>query len=153
MSRKRIIKMDFHARRDSFPENRRFLCILVAVNLFLFILSPCVNGREFTVKRTINEYKMTVTLSQNPPILGKNNIKIEIKDSLGEPVTDASPIVNYFMPPMPGMPPMNYKVKATPDKSEYNATMDLIMEGPWNITVMAKVAGKRLKMTVLIDVR
>ena len=113
MSRKRIIKMDFHARRDSFPENRRFLCILVAVNLFLFILSPCVNGREFTVKRTINEYKMTVTL----------------------------------------MPPMNYKVKATPDKSEYNATMDLIMEGPWNITVMAKVAGKRLKMTVLIDVR
>ena len=92
---------------------------------------------------------MTVTLSQNPPILGKNNIKIEIKDSLGEPVTDASPIVNYFMPPMPGMPPMNYKVKATPDKSEYNATMDLIMEGPWNITVMAKVAGKRLKMTVL----
>ena len=99
MSRKRIIKMDFHARRDSFPENRRFLCILVAVNLFLFTLSPCVNGREFTVKRTINEYKMTVTLSQNPPILGKNNIKIEIKDSLGEPVTDDSAIVNKSAKP------------------------------------------------------
>ena len=135
------------------PDKRRFLRLLFTVNLLFFVLVQYAHGRDFIVKRHVKGYKMTVTLSQNPPIIGKNDIKIEIRDSKGEPVTDAIATVNYFMPPMPGMPPMNYKIKAVPEDTEYTAIMDLIMEGPWNITILAKVAGSRLKMTVLIDVR
>jgi hypothetical protein len=145
--------MDSPSLDSATPGKRRFLRLLFMVNLIFFILVPYAHGRDFIVKKTIKGYKMTVTLSQNPPILGNNDIRIEIMDSNGKPVTDAIAIVNYFMPPMPGMPPMNYKVKAAPDDTEYNATMDLIMEGPWNINILAKVAGSRLKMTVLIDVR
>lgn len=135
------------------PGKRKFFEIFLFAAFLIFFLVPAVQARNFVVKRTVKGFKMKVTLSQNPPILGDNDIKIEIKDPAGGHVTDAIAVVNYFMPPMPGMPPMNYKVRATPDKTEYTATMDLIMEGPWNITVMAKAAGKRLKMTVLIDVR
>jgi hypothetical protein len=145
--------MNISICRKLFSRKQIFFRLFLIVNSILFVFVPYVHGREFIVKRTLKGYKMVVTLSQNPPILGKNDIKIKIINSLGESVTDASATVNYFMPPMPGMPPMNYKVKATPTGSEYTAIMDLIMEGPWNIAVMVKVAGKRLKMTVLIDVR
>ena len=145
--------MDISKLVSAAQNKMRFLRLLFTVNLLFFVLVPHAHGRDFTVKRSVKGYQMTVTLSQNPPILGKNDIKIEIRDSKGEPVTDASVIVNYFMPPMPGMPPMNYKIKAVHEDTEYQATMDLIMEGPWNITILAKVGGNRLKMTVLIDVR
>ncbi|MFC1869045.1 FixH family protein [Thermodesulfobacteriota bacterium] len=123
------------------------------VNLLIMVFVTLAYGRDFTVRRNLKGYTMAVTIKRNPPILGKNDVKVEIKDSLGKYVVDAPVTVNYFMPPMPGMPPMNYRVKASPGASEYSATMDLIMKGPWNIVIMAKVAGKRLRMTVLIDVR
>ena len=123
------------------------------VKLLIMAIAYPAYGRDFKVKRTMQGYDLSVILSRNPPILGKNDIKIEIKDSLGNNVSNASVTVNYFMPPMPGMPPMNYRLNASPGGSEYMATMDLIMKGPWNIAIMAKVAGKRLRMTVLIDVR
>ena len=139
--------------RTSSDDRSFVLDILLVKFLLIVIFVVQAYGRDFTVKRTLRGYAMSVTIKQNPPILGENDIKIEIKDSDGKYVTDASVMVNYFMPPMPGMPPMNYKVKASKVGSRYDATMDLIMEGPWNIAVRAKVADKRLRMTVLIDVR
>jgi hypothetical protein len=85
--------------------------------------------------------------------MGKNNIRIEIKDARGQSVINHSVTVNYYMPPMPGMPPMNYTLKAVPNGSGYMATMDFIMTGPWNIVVKTTVSGKQLRLTVPIDVR
>lgn len=119
----------------------------------LAVLAAPAAGRDFTVRKTLQGYRVATTIKRNPPILGENEIRIEIKDAAGRYVTDAPVIVNYFMPPMPGMPPMNYRTKASADGTDYRAVMDLIMEGPWNIVVRAKVGGKRLRMTVLIDVR
>lgn len=96
---------------------------------------------------------MSTVLTRNPPVLGRNDVKVEIKDASGRPVSNAVVSINYFMPPMPGMPPMNYTVPAPLKGSEYTATMDLIMRGPWNIIVKGIVAGKLLRMTVVIDVR
>jgi hypothetical protein len=121
--------------------------------LLLMILVPMAHGRDFVVKRNLQGYTMEVSINRNPPILGKNDIKVEIRDSLGKHVVDAPVKVNYFMPPMPGMAPMNYTVKASPHDTGYGATMDLIMKGPWNIVIRADVAGKPIRMTVLIDVR
>ena len=105
------------------------------------------------MKRTVQGYTLNVAMNRNPPILGKNDLRVEIQDSQGKNVVDAAVTVNYFMPPMPGMAPMNYTLKAAPRDGGYSATMDLIMKGPWNIVVRASVAGKQIRMTVLIDVR
>ena len=50
--------------------------------------------------------------------------------------------VNYFMPPMPGMAPMNYTVKASPDRFGVQCDHGPDHEGPWNIVIKANVAGK-----------
>lgn len=131
---------------------KRYIRLAVA---FLLILpfATSAHAKELVVKRNLQGYALDVTMKRNPPILGKNDLRVEIKDSHGKDVLEAPVAVNYFMPPMPGMAPMNYTVKASPDRSGYSATMDLIMKGPWNIVIKADVAGKQLRMTVLIDVR
>lgn len=123
------------------------------VPLLLVVVVPTAYGKDFAVRRTVEGYTLDVVINQNPPILGKNELKVEIRDSLGKHVLDAPVTVNYFMPPMPGMAPMNYTVKASPHGSGYGVTMDLIMKGPWNIVIRANAGGKQLRMAVLIDVR
>jgi hypothetical protein len=126
---------------------------ILALALLVLILVNPVYGKDFAVRRTVDGYTLEVSINQNPPILGKNDIRVEIKDSTGKYVVDALVTVNYFMPPMPGMPPMNYTVKASPRSSGYGATMDLIMKGPWNIVIRGGIGNKQLRLVVLIDVR
>jgi nitrogen fixation protein FixH len=85
--------------------------------------------------------------------VAKNELLVGIKDALGKPVSDLKVMVNYYMPPMPGMAPMNYTVRASPKGDGYLVIMELIMTGPWNIVVKTSVAGKRLSATFPIDVR
>jgi hypothetical protein len=110
-------------------------------------------GGDYKVRRTMEGHTLDIALNRNPPIMGKNDIQIEIKDTGGQFVINSLVTVNYYMPPMPGMPPMNYTLKATPRGSGYFATMDFIMTGPWNIIIRTIVAGKQLRLTIPIDVR
>ena len=117
------------------------------------MVSTIAWGGDYKVRRTVEGHTLDITLNRNPPIMGKNEIRIEIKDTHGKFVTNNLVTVNYYMPPMPGMPPMNYTLKAVPHGSGYVATMDFIMTGPWNVVVKASTAGKQLRLTVPIDVR
>ncbi len=126
--------------------------ILIPLLLIVFAASAA-QGRDFMVRRKIDNYTIDVAINRNPPILGKNEIRIEIKDPSGKHIPNASVSVNYYMPPMPGMPPMNYTVKAVPAGSAYKAVMDLIMTGPWNIVIKAAAADKVLRFTIPIDAR
>ncbi|MCX5806059.1 MAG: FixH family protein [Proteobacteria bacterium] len=122
--------------------------------IFLFIVGMSIAyGRDYTVRRKIDGYTVDVSINRNPPIVGRNDLRVEIKDLLGKYVLNMPVTVNYYMPPMPGMPPMNYTVQASSRGSGYGATMDLIMTGPWNIVIRANTEGKPLRMTIPIDVR
>lgn len=121
--------------------------------LLVWIFVPMAYGRDFTVRRIVDGYTLDIAINRNPPVSGPNVLKVEVKDPQGKAVTHIPVMVNYYMPPMPGMPPMNYTVKALPQGNGYNVTMDLIMTGPWNIVIRATVPGKSLKVTVPIDVR
>jgi hypothetical protein len=57
------------------------------------------------------------------------------------------------MPPMPGMPPMNYTNSAQLSGNKYVITMDIIMSGPWNIVVKITKLGKTDTARFAIDVR
>jgi len=110
-------------------------------------------ARDFTARKKIDGYTVDVAINRNPPIVAKNELLVGIKDALGKPVSDLKVMVNYYMPPMPGMAPMNYTVRASPKGDGYLVIMDLIMTGPWNIVIKTNVAGKRLAATFPIDVR
>ena len=80
-------------------------------------------------------------MDRDPPILGDNSIKIEIRDREGKRVRDANVLVNYYMPPMPRMAPMNYRTDATLKGEQFQATMRFIMSGPWYVVVIVQRGG------------
>lgn len=114
--------------------------------------APCEAG-DYRVRKADQGLTLDIAINRNPPVLGENEIRIEIKDPQGNPVLGAEVSVNYYMPPMPRMPPMNYTVPAPLKNGAYRAVMDLIMAGPWNIVIRAKNEEKRVRVVFPIDVR
>jgi hypothetical protein len=133
---------------------RKFSTVRLAFLLLTIVVTASVSfARDFTARKKIDGYTMDIAINRNPPIVAKNELLVGIKDPLGKPVSDLKVMVNYYMPPMPGMAPMNYTVQATPKGDGYLVIMDLIMTGPWNIVVKTNVADKRLSAVFPIDVR
>ncbi len=122
----------------------------------LFLLAgggPVCEAADYRVRKSVEGLTFEIAINRNPPVLGKNEIRVEIRNPEGKPVSGAEVTVNYYMPPMPRMPPMNYTVTAAPDGAAYRAVMDLIMSGPWNIIVRANPGGKWVRVSFPIDVR
>ncbi|MGE5839155.1 MAG: FixH family protein, partial [Deltaproteobacteria bacterium] len=115
--------------------------------LFLFILVVFSTvtisyARDLEVTRRAGEYEAQFRINRYPPLLGDNHIEIEVKDARGKPVTDAKVLVNDFMPPMPGLAPMNYTADAKLKGEKYKAKMNFITSGPWIIAIKINHAGK-----------
>ena len=120
--------------------------------LFLFgidILSA--HGRGLEVQKKVDSYDVLIRLDKHPPVLGDNPLEVEIKEPGGKPVTDAKVLVNYYMPPMPRMAPMNYKTDAPFSKGKYKMTMNLIMSGPWIIRILISRGGKTSIVKINVD--
>jgi hypothetical protein len=112
---------------------------------------PSAYARDLQLAKKAGEYGVEIRIDRNPPILGDNNIIVEIKNSAGTPIDDADVLVNYYMPPMPRMAPMNYITKTKLNGKKYNATMNLIMAGPWIIAVKITREGKTTTAKFNID--
>ena len=120
------------------------LCLLMAV--------PAAYSKDLELKGKAGEFEVHARMDRNPPILGQNHVEIEIRDdTTAGRVTDATVMVNYYMPPMPRMAPMNYTTKAELKGEKYRVTMDLIMAGPWIIRVLITRDGKKATAKFNID--
>lgn len=126
---------------------------LLALALVLVIVTGVAYAKGYEVQKKAGDYDVTVAFDRNPPVASDNNVAIQIKDASGKIVKDALVKIDYSMPAMPGMPPMNYKVDAVLKGAEYNATLGLSMAGPWNIEVKITQAGKTAKMKFTIDAK
>jgi len=123
---------------------------------FLFVLILCLIpsiacAKSYEVRKKVGEYEADVRIDRNPVILGDNSIEIQIRDRGGNPVTNAEVLVNYYMPPMPRMAPMNYTTDAKLRGEKYKATMNIIMSGPWIIAIKINFAGKRSTAKFNVD--
>lgn len=119
--------------------------------LTVLVLVPSAYSKDLELRKKAGEYDVEIRIDRNPPILGDNNIEIEIKDAAGSQTEDAAVLVNYYMPPMPRMAPMNYTTEAKPKGKKYKATMNLIMSGPWVIAVKITRNGKTTTAKFNID--
>lgn len=126
------------------------MCLIVTI---ILLVTSVAYARDFKLRKRSGNLTVEIKIDRNPPIVGKNEITLTIKDTGGRNITDAKVIVNYYMPPMPRMPPMNYKTVAQLHGSEYRAVMALIMTGPWNIVVKILRTGKTSSVVFSIDVR
>ena len=80
--------------------------------MMFLLIAGIAYAKDYEVKKKAGQYDVEVKIDKNPPVVGDNNISIEIKDQSGKYVTDAKVKVDYSMPAMPGMPAMNYKEDA-----------------------------------------
>lgn len=121
--------------------------------LVLLLAAGFAYAKDYEVQKKAGEYDVTVTIDRNPPVVGENNIAIEIKAAGGHHVRDAQVRVEYSMPAMPGMPPMNYKTDAVLKGDVYKAMMGLSMGGSWNIAVKITREGKTSNMKFTVDAK
>jgi hypothetical protein len=126
----------------------------IAVLAFILLLvAGIAYAKDYEVTKKAGEYNATVKIDKNPPVVGDNNISIEIKDASGHNVRDAKVIVDYSMPAMSGMPAMHYKADAELKGDEYKAKMNLSMSGSWNVAVKITRAGKTSTMKLTVDAK
>jgi transposase len=124
--------------------------IAVALIFILILLPATGHAKGYEAKKKAGDYEIEIRIDRNPIVLGDNHIEIEIK-SRGKTVKDAKVLVNYYMPPMPRMPPMNFKTYAELKGDRYNAKMDIIMAGPWIIVIKIYRGEKPVTTKVHVD--
>lgn len=75
--------------------------------------------------------------------VGQNTVRLVVKDTSGDPVTDAEVEVTLFMPQMGSMPPMTSKAMLKHlGNGEYGGGIDIPMAWTWQATVTVKGAGQ-----------
>ncbi|KAF0145703.1 MAG: lipoprotein [Nitrospirae bacterium] len=124
---------------------------LAVIGMTLLLIAGVAYAKDYEVKKKAGDYDVTVKIDKNPPVVGDNNIEIEIKDASGKYVTDAKVKIDYVMPAMPGMPAMNYKTDAELKGNEYRAKMNLSMSGAWNIAIKISRGGKITTVKFNVD--
>ena len=118
------------------------LTIVLVAGVLLFWGAGRAESKEFKIKTTAREYQVEATLDRYPLVIGDNHIELVIKDGSGRSITDAAVLVNYYMPPMPRMVPMNYKTEAHQENDKYQGKLNIIMAGPWYVKIIITRDGQ-----------
>jgi len=120
---------------------KQVLVVLVVV-LFAAVLGGWSWSKGYEAQRNASGLNITLTADRYPLVKGDNNLSLKVKDSLGKAVTDAKVDVRFFMPPMPGMAPMEDRVQPQLKGNEYIFTVSVAMEGGWKIEATVTQPGK-----------
>ncbi len=125
----------------------------VLLALILILVAGVAYAKDYEVKKKAGDYIITAKIDKNPPVVGDNNISIEVTDASGHHARDAKVTVDYSMPAMPGMPAMNYKTNTALSGDEYEGKMSLSMAGSWNVAIKVARAGKTATTKFTVDAR
>jgi hypothetical protein len=128
------------------------LVMAVTVGIALMLMGSAVFAAN-TITKKAGDYTVDFTVDKNPPVMGKNNVDVAVKDKSGSPVKDAKVVVEYSMPAMSGMPAMNYKSTAGLKGDKYVAVIEPSMAGSWNIAVKITRGDKTDTAKFTLDVK
>jgi hypothetical protein len=117
---------------------RNFVVLLILISGLL--LFGCSKG--YQKQTTAGDLKITLSVDRYPLVKGDNTLNAKIADSSGKPVTDAAVTVHYFMPPMPGMAPMDFNTQAVLKGEVYAFSANIPMEGGWKAEVTVSRPGQ-----------
>lgn len=83
----------------------------------------------------------------SPPQMGQNAFEVTVRDDRGDPVTDATVMVEFYMPAMPQMNMPEMRDTATlmhESGGVYRGTGQVVMAGDWDVTVTATRHGEEI---------
>ena len=120
--------------------------------LALMMVFACAKGYES--QKSAGDLKVTLSVERYPLVKGDNSLNVKVADAAGKAITDAAVVVRYFMPPMPGMAPMEYKTQAVMKGDGYSFSANIPMEGGWKAEVSVTRGGSpAVTATFNIDAR
>ncbi len=118
----------------------------------IIVVGGCSKGYE--TKKTADDLSVTLKADRYPLIKGDNSLSVSVVDTAGNAVTNASVQVRYYMPPMPGMAPMEFNTQAAPKGNRYFFTANIPTEGGWKIDATVTQPEKvAVTATFNVDVR
>ena len=91
-------------------------------------------------EKKVGTLTIAVSTAAESATLGENTLRIQVKDSAGRPVTDATVSLDYTMD-MPGMMIDKAEAKHT-SAGVYEAPVRFAMAGPWGVTVSIRRPGQ-----------
>ncbi len=118
---------------------RRYLVLFAAV-ISTAVIFGCSKGYES--QKAVDDVSITLKADRYPLIKGDNSLAVSVVDTAGKAVPDAAVQVRYYMPPMPGMAPMEFNTQAAPKGPGYSFTANIPMEGGWKAEVTVTRPGK-----------
>lgn len=127
----------------------RSIAILLLAVLMTFSVAY---AKDYEIDKKAGDLTVSVRIDKNPPVTNNNTFKIRITDAAGKSVTDAKVILNYSMPPMPGMPAGNFKVEPVLSGDVYKVQVNYSMGGSWNHDLKITRGGKTVSTKFTIDV-
>lgn len=119
----------------------------------LLLIAGVVYAKDYEVSKKAGDYNVLIKIDKNPPVAGNNNVEIAVADASGKAVTDATVVLNYSMPAMPGMPAASYKTDAQLAGTVYKAKVNYSMAGPWNNELKITSGGKTTTARFTIDAK
>ena len=116
----------------------------------LFVMSEGHAANDAMMIQKTGEYSIRMTFDKGRPVEGTNRVKIMIRDSASRPVTEAQVKIDYYMPSLPGRPPMmSYSTAATRAGNGYEAAMNFTMKGEWKVAISV-AAADRIESEILL---
>ncbi len=128
---------------------------LIMVSLGVLVVSLMMGcSKGFVSQKTTDGITITLKADRYPLIKGDNALSVVVADASGKAVDNTSVMVRYFMPPMPGMAPMEYNAPVQAKGGGYGFTANIPMEGGWRVEVAAIQTGKpAVTATFNVDAR
>ncbi len=130
----------------------RKVFVILSVVLAFAVAAGCSKG--YVSEKNVGGMTITLKADRYPLVKGDNTLSLKIADQSGKAVTDAKVDVRFYMPPMPGMAPMDSTTQAMTHGDMYMATVNAGMEGGWKADVTVTQPGKQpVSSTYNLDAR
>jgi hypothetical protein len=111
-------------------------------------------AKGYETQKKAGSYQVTLKADKYPLIKGDNTISIAVTDASKKAVKNSKVNIRYYMPPMPGMAPMNYDVTPVLKGDAYTFTANIPMEGGWKVEVtLTPASGSESSATFNLDAR
>ncbi len=98
---------------------KAIVAFLIAVTGSALVFG-CAKGYES--QKTADDLTITLSAARYPLVKGDNTLTVKATDTAGKAVKDATVNVRTYMPPMPGMAPMEFTTQATLKGDHYAVT-------------------------------
>ncbi len=100
------------------------------------------SGAGDAAPQRVGPYRVSVTTQPDPPRVGDDALRIDVRDADGKPVRGAEVSVLVSMPAMGAMPYMESRGKVKEaGPGVYRAGYGLAMNGEWDVTIRIAAAG------------